>query len=68
MNELILPFAIVGGLITLIGLINSIIQKNKIGEIKCNKCGHVGKPMVTGLVQGSKTVCHKCKGEDWVKS
>src|ERR1017187_6791955 len=41
-------------------------QKESIGTIQCQRCGHVGK--AKGLFvpfRGVKPVCAKCHGEDW---
>lgn len=50
-----------------VALISWNNQKNKLGNIRCKRCNHVG--LAQGLwipFRGTKPVCQKCQSEDWV--
>lgn len=50
-------------------LLSKLLSNTKsIGQIKCNRCGHVG-PAGKKFVpfQGQVPICKKCKGQDWNK-
>jgi len=40
----------------------------KIGKIKCKRCGYQGKPKQWGNIFNTKIVCPDCKSEIWEKS
>lgn len=43
-------------------------EVDKIGPVKCNRCGHVDRPLYENRPnKGAVFLCRKCRSEDWVK-
>lgn len=61
----IVAFFVFVVMVPVMALINAD-QKSRLGTVKCNRCGYVGKTkgqFVTG--RGMKQVCATCHGDDW---
>jgi uncharacterized OB-fold protein len=63
------PVVIVVGLLFLLPVVILLRgrQKDRIGTIRCNRCGYVGLTKGSWrLGRGFVPACGKCDGEDWV--
>jgi hypothetical protein len=66
MGDIGLLFVLIAIVVVPIMLLFRSDDKERFGEVKCNRCGHTGKTAGKWVpFQGMKSVCGNCGSDNW---